>query len=471
MGGCLRVIGWAIGGFVVLVVLGWIYLTLNPPFGSSETGYLSRTEERAFRLSGTTATATYEVTVGAPPSVYANAYDRFEPLAVRVTASTDDGTPLGVHVLPADGRPIEALGPSSDGGVVTWRLDCQRPTEELPCPRRYLVVVAASAALADEVDGVLQVFAEQLFPSYTGTPFAVGIEVDIERREQPDADGWNFAETSGTFALSPATPVAGSLVVAAGMSPSGTGGLVLAAAAVRDGSAMPTGLDAPPPVRLALLDVTGTVMAELPIRPGSVTEVAVPPGSGRHRLIAWWQDRADQAYRVSWQLRVAAVGVPGLAVSAEAEPPPMPIAEVTTSDGVHASGQPGAPEQAQELPLLVDIGPSGGQDHLPPMVGVMRLRLLLVDRDRPEPVVVRLVPARESGLASVAPVPVVLEPGEPREVVMEAAPGCPATTCPTWAFLPADRGPTGELAYDPALVEWQASVQLWPLDPFAAAAR
>lgn len=470
-GGCLRVIGWAFAGVVAVIVLGWIYLTLNPPFGSTDTGYLGRREERRLVLSPAATTATHEVTVGAAPPVYASASDRFEPLRVRATARTDGGVPLAVLVLPADGIAVDGLESDSFSGTATWQIDCQRPSDERPCPRRYLVVVSADGVLSGEVDAVLEVFAEQTFPKYTGTPFAVGIDLTLERRDEPDAEAWQLADTSGTLELSPGAPVASFVVQAPGMSPSVTGGMVLTATATRDGPAVPTGLGAPPPVRLALLDVTGSVIAELGVRPGSAAAVAVPPGSGRHRLVAWWQDRADQAYQVSWQLHVAAIGVPGLSLSAVAEPSAAPIEAVTTAEGVQAFGGPAAPEEAAELPLTVDIGLAGESGHLPQMIGVLRLTLLAVDEDLRAPIVVRLVPARESPQASAPPLVVVLEPGMPREVVLEALPGCPAAACSTWAFLPEDDPVPGETAIEPILVEWRAELRLWPLDPYGTAAR
>jgi hypothetical protein len=470
-GGCLKAVAWAFGGFLALVVLGFIYLSLFPPLGSTETGYLSRREERRVALSGPGSSATHELSVGAGRGVYGTESERFEPLSVRVTVRTEAGAPLTVQVLPTDGHPLEGLA-ITEAGTASWAIDCQQPTDERPCPRDYLLVVTASGAAAGDVEAVLEVFAEQRFPTYVGTPFAVGIDVALERRQDADDDGWQLAETSGTLTLAPDAPVALVTIEAPGSSPSGAGGIVLAASADRDGPATPTGLRAPPPVRVALIGGDGAVLADLGVRPGTESAVAIPPGSGHYRLVAWWQDRADHAYEVSWRMAVAAAGTSGLTLAATDETHPEPVGSTMTAAGVIAVGGPGSSDRIQDLPVHVDIGLNGGTDSLPPMAGVLRLRLLVVNEDLPEPIAIQLVPARGAELATAAPLPIMLEPGVAREIVLEATPGCPATACETWAVLPVGRdGTSGALTLPEVVrIEWQASLQLWPLDPFGSAA-
>jgi hypothetical protein len=241
------------------------------------------------------------------------------------------------------------------------------------------------------------------------------------------------------------------------------------ASAVRDGPAAPTGLEAPPPIRVALLDATGRVMGELGIRPGTPSAVAVPPGSGRHRLVVWWQDRGDHAYSVTWHL-TAAVAADELVLSAEDEPAPGPIGTPTSAVGVHALGGAATPGEESELPLAADIG-FHDDDRLAPMTSVLRLRLV-VDEAVPEPVVLRISPLRTATSPTSDWIPVVLEPGVPREVVLDGLPGCPAGLCETWALLQAEPGDGSTPASgETVLVRWQASLQLWPLDPFGIAAR
>lgn len=470
-GGCLKVMAWAIGAILVLIVAGFIFFSLFPPFGSTETGYLSRTEQRHVTLPEAGASATHALTVGAKAGVYGTGSGRFEPLSVRVVARTDAGAPLAVHVLPADGVPVEGLALDELNGSATWAIDCQQPTDDRPCPRDYLVVVLAPDG--GGTSAVLEVFAEQRFPQYVGTPFAVGIDVTIERREEMDAAGWSVADAGGALSLSPDAPVA--VVSLAGQDSllSGDGGIVLAASAIRDGPASPTGLRAPPPVRLALVGGNGAILADLGVRPGTETAIAIPPGSGSYRLVGWWQDRADHAYEVTWRLAVAGSGAGGLTLSATDEAPPEPVGPPTTADGVVAVGGPGNADRIQDLPIYVDIGLGAGTDSLPPMAGVLRLRLLVPDEQLAGPVAIELVPARGAELASAAPLPIVLEPGVAREIVLEAAPGCPATACETWAVLPGGSDPRSGDPVLPqqVLIEWQASLELWPLDPFGSAAR
>jgi hypothetical protein len=320
------------------------------------------------------------------------------------------------------------------------------------------------------VDGVLEVFAEQRFPHAVGTPFGVGLEVDVERRSDMDATRWAVATAAGTLDVSPTAPVAGATIEAAGMRPGGTGGFVLVASAVRDGPAAPTGLEAPPPVRVALLDATGRVMADLGVRPGTPWAVAVPPGSGRHRLVAWWQDRGDHAYAVTWDLTAAVATTGELALSATSEAAPAPIGTPMTAVGVHALGGRATPGEESELPLGADIG-FHKDDRLAPMISVLRLRLI-VDEAVPEPVVLRIGPVRTAISPRSDWVPIVIEPGVPREVVLDGLPGCPAGLCDTWALLPAEPGDVSTPASgETVLVRWEASLQLWPLDPFGIAAR
>ena len=463
--GCL----WTIGIVVGLLVLGWIYLVLNPPFGSTETGYLSRTEEQRLTLSAETPSAAYRVSIDAPERIYANAYDAFEPLAIRATVASEAEADLAVRIYPADELPVSGLVPTADGRSVGWELDCQAPDAEPACPRDYLVVVAVTAPPTDELHAELHVFAEQRFPTYVDTPFMVGLDINLERLDDEVAGGWSFAEGHGTLELSPGAPVAEVVVAALGSSGNEAGGLILSATAERLGGAMPTGLGAPPPIRLALLDVDGQVLADLGVRPGTDAAIAIEPGSGHHRLVAWWQDRADQAYEVSWRLEVAAAGDPELAVSATQQPPTVSIGPPTGESGTLELGGPGGPAQWEPLPLVANIGGVGGPNRLPAMVGVLRLRLLVTGDDR-APVVVRLAPTRESSSGSTEVVPIVLEPGTARDIALAGLPGCTAAYCESWAILPADPYDSSTPAR-PVHLAWEATLELWPLDPFSAAAR
>jgi hypothetical protein len=207
-------------------------------------------------------------------------------------------------------------------------------------------------------------------------------------------------------------------------------------------------------VRIAVLDAAGAIVADLAPRPGTEVGVGLPALIGEHQVVTWWQDRADQAYEVTWEIELGSLAAgdgPRVSLGAAIRPDPI---ETTTGAG-QASDRIGSRETTLDLAIEADFGQPAGPDHLPPAIGVLRLRLELTDVEDGKPVLLVLDPGRYDDT-----MPAILRPNEPVEMALDGLPG--------WVGTLADPGQaTAQPSLRGATVTWETSLQLWPLDPFA----
>lgn len=454
---------------LLLGLMGYLYLTLNPPFAAPETGYLRSDMDRTVRLRPEAPVAVVWLDVRHDSRIFTDSRSRsaqFDP--TRFTAAiTDDGseTPIRVRLYPADGEPISGFSASADGRSASWQLDCQAD-EALDCPRRYLVAIGAES-LDSEVVVRLSVAAELAFPTHVPTPFMVSIGLDSQEIAVENAGaGLRTTRAGGSTSVSPTMAVAlhdldfptaqGTLVAEDGVPVAGT---VLDLVASRDGIATPTGFHAPPPIRVAIVDNEGSVIVDVGIRPGTPTSVSLPPLEGEHRLVLWWQDRAADSYHVDWSVERGAVGSGhNLTVEAgDAVTPPSVTFILGESD---AELEIGNPQSEVVFGFEIEVG-EGGIGRLPPAAGVVRLSIELAADEATGPLILILT----GGGA----VPVTLEPGEPVDLALDALANCGAASCEPWhgqLVVPGQPFRTNAV-HQSASISWSARWELWPLDPRA----
>ena len=310
---------------LLIGVLGVVYFTLRPPFSLPETGYLESNSSREVRLRPESPVAVVEIDVRHDPRIFSESpSSHFDPTHLAITSAAAGGAdiPVGLRLYPADGKPVTDLSPAPDGGSTGWLIDCEA-VEARDCARRYLLVVSSDGVDA-EVRVKVDIAAMLRFPAHVPTPFLVSIGLDV-REVRADASGLavHADEAAGSMSVSPDAPVTSQTLA---IPAAGTGilsddgqpvaGLTLELTVSREGEAIPVGLLAPPPVRAALVtEDDAEVIIEMGARPGAPVVAALPPLEGGYRLVVMWQDRAAQAYRVSWKLErgtVANASAPGI---------------------------------------------------------------------------------------------------------------------------------------------------------------
>jgi hypothetical protein len=459
--GCL----WSVGIVVGIFVLGFIYLMLNPPLGNADTGYLSTSVDREVALSPASPTAAFRVRVRPTPGIYAGASRPFEPLTIRAAVVTDGAPATGpeLRLYPVDGLPIDLLEISEDGRTVTWRMGCDQREADRPCPRDYLLVVAAPPTNAADVR--LELFAEQKFPQYTPTPFMVSIGVDAEPVELPETTQLLTEAAASSVRLSSDAPVARWSLVVPAADPGPGGGTVLTASVERIGDVLPAGLRAPAPVQVAVVDGSGRIAGQVEARPGAPGTIVLPHLAGAHRLIAWWDDRADQEYEVAWSLERARLGsgAPPVVLTGDPALPAFRDGEPTEGSTEVVIGQE---EVTVPLYMQADLGMTDAE-RLRSWHGVLLLRILAEPVEASEdPLLIELVPAGDAGGYDAERVPVVVRSGEVAEIALAAVPSCQSSPCDTW-MLHVPGEPGGSEADTPARrrvrISWQGVVRLWPL--------
>lgn len=457
---------------MLLGALGVVYFTLRPPFQLPETGYLATDLSHEVRLGPEAPVAVLELDVRHDPRIFSESPSRrFGPTRLTITTAVAGGTdvPIRLRLYPVDGQPVTDLPPAPDGRSTGWLIDCE--TVESPdCARSYLVVVNADHLDADvAID--LEMRAELWFPAHVPTPFLVSIGLNAHdvRTDEPDI-GLLATTVEGSISVSPQAPVAYQpLEVSTADTPLVTGegmqvaGMTLRLAVTRDGEAIPVGLLAPPPVRVAIASGDdGSVLVDVGLRPGSPTVVALPPLEGEPQLIVWWQDRAAQGYRVDWHLEQAIVGhgaAPIVRVGAATKP--ASIAQKS------ASGESrmvvGANRPDLELGVGVDIG-EVDREHLPPAAGVLRLQLELDAAATIDPLILLLSTSDYSGDENV---PVMLRAGESVELALDAVAHCERGRCEPWRGRVRIPGSAAGPADRTVSIRWRAEFDLWRLDPWA----
>ena len=456
----LRASAWIVGSLLALVTAGIVYLILNPPFDVPETGYLSRAATREVQLGPGSSLVAYRVQASFDESIYEDPTGDFEP--ARVTATLQSDAPadagLALRVYPEVGGQMTDLTRDPDQPRADWRVPCDPPSADGGCSPAYVVVISADA-LAAATEATLDLFAEQRFPAHVETPFLVSIDIDIEEVALPEEAVLGLAAADASLTLSPDAPVAHhDLATEADPDAPGLGGATLEVSVTREGEALPTGFDAPAPVRLALLDETGAVVVELGPRPGTRSTVALPPLDGNHEVVAWWQDRADQVYDVDWSIEVAAIA---------AGEPVVTVGRAAFEEPIHDASSEGESQvtidrdSALEMGIPVDIGESGAPDGLTPALGVLHLTLELIGDETDAPALLILAPDRFA--SSRGSVPIVLRPGEPTDVALEAFPGCRSSTCESWWGTLGVTDPSDVDRSNSRTIRWSSTLELWPL--------
>ena len=289
------------------------------------------------------------------------------------------------------------------------------------------------------------------------------------RADEPDI-GLLATDVEGSLSVSPQAPVAYQpLEVSTANAPLVTGegmpvaGMTLRLTGTRDGEAIPVGLLAPPPVRVAIVSGDdGSVLVDVGPRPGTPAFVALPPLEGEPQLVVWWQDRAAQSYRVDWHLEQAVIG--------HGAAPVVRVGATTGSASIarqSTSGESpmlvGANRPDLEFGVGVDIG-EADRERLPPAAGVLRLQIELDADATTDPLILLLSTSDYSGDETV---PVTLRAGEPVELALDAVAHCDRLRCPPWQGRVRIPGWAAGPADETALVRWRAEFELWRLDPSA----
>jgi hypothetical protein len=436
-------------GVLVVGLAGYVYLTLNPPFSLPETGYLSSEARRDVRLDPAAPVAAFAVRVQFSSRIFANSYSQFEPARLTASLAGASADALALRLYPTDGAVVEQLAADAAGHSIEWRVDCRASVAE-DCSREYVAVVSGGGGDVAQAD--LEIFAEQEFPAHVETPFLVSIGLDVDDIDLADEVRLGRDVAMASVSVSADAPVAYQRLDAG--APEALGGGVLRVRAERRGDAIPTGLRAPAPVRLALLDAAGSVVVDLAPRPGTELSVGLPTLIGEHHVVTWWQDRADQAYDVAWEVELGSLAAgDGPRVSVDAPTRPDPIETIV--GGGQASDTIGSRETTLDLGIDADFGPPAGADHLPTIIGVLRLRLELTDVEDGNPAMLLL----DSGQYDDT-LPAILRPNEPIELAVDGRPHWVGT------LVDPERA-TAQPSLRGAAVAWETSLQLWPLDPFA----
>ena len=479
----LKGAGILAAGLVILVILGGIWLTLNPPFRTPETGDLHSSASRDVTIGAGQATVAVQLAARINENAFPATNGQPGPpaLSARIIP-TETGSVEGVRLLLAPG---DATSPASvvretAPGRLDWTMPCLDGPRR-PCRLLVVLIVEAPPSATDRklrlsVEGDLR------YPIYTPTPGWSSFDLDLRSVGPETGMGPNpVADASGTVELAVSKPViAVPLHVEYGAAPPADQGappaaLQLALETVRLTETAPAGLDAPEPVRATVFASDGTVVARLGVRPGDAPTLTValgPCASGcatDYRIAFEWMDRRPDAdYRLTWRAEI--IGLPGkdraaVPVAMRAGDPEVAELAATTV----APGPDGGPLRARRVDVEVRGLPPVGATPSP--VHVQMLITSSVD------------PAIEigTGVVSIQPfavlgrgglgVPFDVEPGQTGAIVLNLEDGCTTSRCDQWGFqssIPIPIDPVaGESPSDALDVTWQLEVRAWRLLPDA----
>ncbi len=464
-------------GLAIIVVVGGIWLTLNPPFANPKTGRLQASASRDLTIGAgqTTLAVQLEARINDNATKTSGSQPGPPTLSAKITP-TDTGSVEGVRLLLAPG---DATGPSSavheiQPASLDWTMPCP-DGQGKPCRQLVSLIVDAPPSSTERklrltVDGDLR------YPTFSPTPGWSSFDLDLRPvGAQTGMGPTPVADAGGTVELAMDRPVVAVPVhVEYGAAPSTGHGpppaaLRLTLEAVRLTDTAPAGFDAPEPVRATLFASDGTVVARLGVRPGEAPILAValgPCASGcvsDYRIAFEWMDRRPEAdYRLTWRGEI--VGLPA------DDRPAVPVAIRAGDPEVAAlAGTAFAP--------LPDAGPFRGQR---PVVGIGGLPPFGVASS---PVHVQMLttaavdPAMEigTGVVSIEPfatdgrgslgVPFDVQPGGTGAIVLNGDDGCTASRCEHWILQSSIVNQTGAIASDRPEVTWQFEVRAWRLLP------
>lgn len=308
-----RILLWVLLIVGLALAVPVVAFFIDPPF-SVETGHLTAHHERDVDLGDGGATGGMRLDLSTSPGIWSTYQpEAFPPIEVSarvVDASGAEGTGARLRLYPIDATlPPLMLELDDAKGRIAWQIACGDvgPT----CAQSYQVV-AVGAAPGAKVRIVVD--AELDYPLYVEAPAFASI--DLRSTQLDVAGAFTAAELSGSARLSADGPIATQEVaLSTGTVTATAGGGLITADAVRvDGDVAPTGFQAPPPVRLAISDADGRLLADLGVRPGTTAAsslrlpatCAMPCETELH-VVALWQDLADQAYEVRWRIEAGAV--------------------------------------------------------------------------------------------------------------------------------------------------------------------
>ena len=459
LGAIGRGLAWSALVVFVLVAAIAVYFIVFPPFRIPETGTLHGELRRDVTLRPGSPVVALLLEVRQGPELFRGASSStFPPTHLQVSTEVADGggTTIELRLYPGSAEPATDLAPGTDGGSTAWSIDCR------VCSRTYLLVLSAKGITSD-IRATVDIDATLRFPPHVEAPFLAAIGLDLDDLAVGDGVSLDASEVAGSARIAPETPAVWqpvSLPEAHGVTIDGRSiaGLRLEIEATRIGDMIPVGLRAPPPVRLALVDTAGKIAAEVEVPAGTTRGVALPPLSGEYRLVVLWQDRAAQAYDVSWRLEAGSVtNAPSGTVTGAAQ------VEAPRVDGIEAQGSIELTVNGNRPKLNFGVGIDLGLEssaYLRPVAGVARFTLELDEPPGHTPVTLGL--KRDGAYESEMLVELV--PGQPVEVTLDAVGRCVYRCTPWVAEIP--RQPEGGLVPGAMVsIKWHATFELWDLVP------
>jgi hypothetical protein len=476
----LKGAGVLVAIFVVLVVAGVIWFSLNPPFASPKTGKLHASASRDLRIEA--GQSTLAIRLDARLNDNAMRASGGQPGPPTLKASlipTPSGSVEGVRLLLVPG---DSTGPLSAVRETTpARLDWTMPCLDgpgRPCRQIILLLVEAPPS-PTERKLRLAVEGELAYPTFTPTPGWSSFDLDLRSVGPQAGMGPNpAAEAGGTVELAMSRPVAAVPVhLEYGATASSDPGpppaaLRLALETVRSTDTAPAGLDAPEPVRATVFAADGAVVGRVGVRPGEGRTLAIALGACAsscvtdYRIAFEWMDRQPDAdYRLTWRAEV--IGLPADDRSPVAVAMREGDAEVAELAGTMLAPRPElAPLRGQRLDLAIGGLPPTGVASSP-----VHVQLLVTATIDPAVEigtdVVTIEPFAVEGRGSIK-IPFDVAPGKAGAIVLNLEDGCNGSRCDRWAFQSSIANTFGASPSAVPDVTWQLEVRAWRLVPDAA---
>jgi hypothetical protein len=477
------VVGLVLGG---LVLLGIVWLIVNPPFRTPETGKLHASATRDLRLAAGQTTLAIRLEARLNDNAMRPTSGALDPPSMRAAIVPTESGPLdGVEfrLAPGDaGRPVAGVRKTGPGRL-EWTMPC--PDGIGPGCRQWVVLLVQAPPSASERRLRLNVDGDVRYPAFVPTPGWSSF--DLELRSLGDAAGVGgsaVGDADGVVELAQDRPVVvvplhldvgaapeprGGASPAPGANPP-TGAVLLAMEAVRLTETAPAGFDAAEPVRGTVLAADGTVAARQGVRPGdggrtlAIPLAACSAGCAMDYRVAfeWMDRRPDADYRLTWRAEVVglpaddrpAVSVTLRADDSEAADPAGPTAALPL---------PGGSLRGQRLELHI-----GGVEGGAPQVDNIHVQLLVTatvdpsDKVGASATAIRPIPfAGGSG----PNVPFDVLPGESGSMVVNLEDSCRSSPCDRWvlqAMHTAVAGASDSVAPD---VSWKLEARAWRLVP------
>jgi hypothetical protein len=472
----------------VLLLVGLIWFSLNPPFASPKTGALHAQASRDLRLAaGQTTLAiglearlndnamTPENSHPGPPSLRAMLVptETGSLDGVRLRLAAGDATSAVPDVHESGGGVATGSGGNADRPVIDWTITCPAATGQ-GC-RQVVVLLVDAAPSATERRWRLDVQGDLQYPAYTPTPGWSSFDVDLRAIGPETGTGPSpLSEAAGTIDLTATQPVVVvPLHVENGAAAGQPGGpppaaLRLVIDAVRLTETPPAGLDAPEPVRATVLAADGSIVARQGVRPGAGGRVLSLPVAActsgcaiDYRIAFEWMDvRPDADYRLTW--RVEAIGLP-----ADGRPP-MTVAARAGAPEVAAVASVAVPAAGLDpfVGQRVDVSVGGlpvVDGTMPPIHVQLRITATVDPAEEVGAGVVRIQPFANQG--SGGDVPFDVNPGGTGTIAINFGDRCAGGLCDHLVLQASTMGQTGASPSAPLGVTWRLEARAWRLVP------